>query len=162
MAIPARNAHAKEILSSERTFFATTKTSLGRALLQSERHANLLIDVLRSGTASKKFKIYDFVVMPDHLHVLITLDGSVSIEKAMQLIKGGFSYRVRRELGYTGDIWQRGFSEVRINDRKSFLSHREYIDQNPVKAGLARTPEEFPYGSAYFRKQKAAGVKTPI
>ena len=100
MARPARNANAREILSSSRTFFVSTKTSLGRALLQSEPHANLLIDVMRSYVAAKKFTIHDFVVMPDHVHLLITLDGTMSIEKAVQLIKGGYSYRLKKELGH--------------------------------------------------------------
>ena len=159
MAIPVRNADAKKILSSERTFFATTKTSLGRALLQSERNADLLIDVLRSCVANNKFKIHDFVVMPDHVHILLTLDGSMSIEKAMQLIKGGYSYRLRKELGYTGEIWQRGYSEVRVDDRMSFLAHRDYIYQNPVKAGLVDVAAQYPYCSLYLKKQKAAGAK---
>ncbi len=77
----------------------------------------------------------------------------------MQLIKGGYSYRMKKELGYAGEIWQRGFSEVRVDDRASFLAHREYIIMNPVEAGLARTPEEFPYSSAYLRKQRRAGAK---
>ncbi len=45
MAIPKRNARKDQILSPSRTFFVTTKTSMGRALLQSERNATLLIDV---------------------------------------------------------------------------------------------------------------------
>ncbi len=159
MARPARNAAPANILSSSRTFFVTTKTSLGRALLQSAQRANLLIDVMRSYVAAKKFTIHDFVVMPDHVHLLMTLDGTMSIEKAVQLIKGGYSYRLKKELGYTDEIWQRGFSEVRVDDRASFLAHREYIDQNPVRAGLARIPDEFPYGSAYLRKHKRAGAK---
>jgi putative transposase len=73
-------------------FFVTTKTSMGRRLLQSDRNATLLIDVLCSYVAEKKFRIHDFVVMPDHMHLLITVTGDMTIEKAMQLIKGDFSY----------------------------------------------------------------------
>ncbi len=69
----------------------------------------------------------------------------MSIEKAVQFIKGGFSYRVKKELGYSGEVWQRGFSDVRVEDRESFLRHREYIAQNPVKRGLVDSPEKFPY-----------------
>ncbi len=82
---------------------------MGRQLLQSAAHANLLIDVLRAYVAAKKFIVHDFVVMPDHLHVLMTLGSDMSIEKAMQLIKGGYSYRLKKKLGYTGEIWQRVF-----------------------------------------------------
>jgi hypothetical protein len=51
----------------------------------------------------------------------------MTIEKAMQLIKGGFSYRLKKEFGYAGEVWQRGFSELRVNDRQSFFQHREYL-----------------------------------
>jgi putative transposase len=159
MAKPARNADVKEILSSFRTFFATSRTSMGRRLLQSERHANLFIDVLRSYVSAKKFTIHDFVVMPNHVHLLMTLDREMSIEKAMQLIKGGYSYRLRKELGYAREVWQRGFSEVRVDDRASFIAHRNYIYQNPVEAGLVHSPEKFPYCSLYLRLRKAAGAK---
>jgi putative transposase len=97
--------------------------------------------------------------MPDHVHVLPTLDSSMSIEKAMQLIKGGFSYRLKKELGYAGEIWQRGYSEVRVDERASFLAHRNYIYQNPVEAGLVDSPEKYPYCSLYLKRQKAAGAK---
>src|ERR1039458_5194691 len=92
MARPARNALPGNILSSARTFFATTKTSQGRALLQSERNATLMIDVLRSYVAARKFRLHDFVVMPDHLHLLVTVGDGMTVERAMQLVKGGFSY----------------------------------------------------------------------
>jgi putative transposase len=159
MARPERNAHSDSILSSARTFFATTRTSQGRPLLQSERNATLMIDVLRSYVAAGKFRLHDFVVMPDHLHPLMTVGGAMSIEKAMQFIKGGFSYRLRKEYGYLGEVWQRGFSEVRAEDRVSFLQHRDYIAANPVKAGLVDSPEAFPYCFTYLAKRKAAGAK---
>jgi putative transposase len=103
MSRPSRNAGKDQVLSPQRTFFATTKTSMGRALLQSERNATLLIDVLRSYVAAGKFQLHDFVVMPDHVHLLITVSGDSTIERVMQLIKGGFSYRLKREL----TIWER-------------------------------------------------------
>jgi putative transposase len=58
--------------------------------------ANLFIDVLRTGMREKRFKIHDFVVMPDHVHILLSLKSNMSIEKAVQIIKGNFSYRARR------------------------------------------------------------------
>ena len=79
----------------------------------------------------------------------------MSIEKTMQLIKGNFSFRARTELGFLGEIWQRGFSDVRIKDEDSFHSHQLYIYNNPVKAGLASVPEEYAHGSLYLRRLKA-------
>lgn len=157
MSKPKRNSREESLREIERTFFITSKSIEGRAILQSERHAMLLIDVMRAYVEAKKFVIHDFVVMPNHLHVLMTLDNLISIERAAQLIKGRFSYRVKKEQGYQREVWQPGFSEVRILDRASFLKHREYIEQNPVKAGLAEKPEDYPFGSAYFKKKKRSG-----
>jgi putative transposase len=159
MAKPARNADPKQILSAQRTFFVSTKASMGRRVLQSEHVASLLIDVLWFYAAAKKFVVNDFVVMPDHLHALLTLDGSLSIEKAVQLIKGGFSYRVKKELGYAGEVWQHGFSEVRVRDRASFLAHREYIYENLVKAGLVDAPEKFRIARCFLRSARWQGLK---
>ncbi len=144
-----------------RTFFATTRTAGGRSLFQTDRMAQLFIDVLRSYTLAGQFKVHDFVVMRNHVHLLLTVDGTMTIEKAMQLIKGNFSYRAKKELGFMGEVWQRGFSDVRITHEASFSAHQEYIYNNPVTAGLANTPEEYPYGSAYFKKLKRSGAKSP-
>lgn len=159
MTRPARNSESGAVRGISRTFFVTSKTAPNKAVLRAERTALLMIDVLRSYVAAGKFVLHDFVVMPDHIHLLITVDQLMSIEKAMQLVKGSFSYRVKKELGYAGEVWQKGFSEVRILDRKSFLNHREYIDQNPVKVGLVDSPEKFPFSSAYFKHQKHTGAK---
>jgi len=103
MAKPSRHTETGQILSSSRTFFVTTKTSMGGALLQSERNATLFVDVLRSYAREGKFQVHDFVVMPDHAHPLITLSGQLTIKQAMQLIKGGFSYCIKKEHRYSGE-----------------------------------------------------------
>jgi len=157
MTRPARNASPEATLSSSRIFFVTTKTSMGRRLLQSERNAMLLIDVLRSCVAERKFKLNDFVVMPDHLHLLMTVHRDTTIEKAMQLIKGRFSFRLKCEVQFLGEVWQRGFSEMRADDEENFLRYREYIAQNPVKAGLADSAGQYPYCHEYLAKKKSDG-----
>jgi len=121
--------------------------------------AGLFIDILRSNMRSGTMVVHDFVVMPNHVHILMTVPGDMSLEKAMQLIKGGFSFRASKDLGFRGEIWQRGFSDVRVPDEQSFQQHREYIENNPVKAGLANSPEEYPFGSAYLKKRKRAGAE---
>lgn len=150
------------MLESRRTFFVTTKTSMGRSLFQVERHAQLLVEVLRSCVGAGRFEVHDFVVMPDHVHLLITVGEGVTIERAMQWIKGGFSYRIKREAGYLGEVWQKGFSEVRVNDRTSYLRHREYIAQNPVRAGLVNAAETFAWCYESLRRKKAAAAEAGV
>jgi putative transposase len=75
---------------------------------------------------------------------LITVGSETTIEKAVQFIKGGFSYRLKKEIGYLGDVRQRGFSEERVKDEEGFLRVREYIAYNPVEVGLVESPARFP------------------
>jgi putative transposase len=106
--------------------------------------------------AERKFLLHDFVVMPDHLHLLMTVHEDMSIEKAMQFIKGRFSYRLKREFQYLGEVWQSGFSEMRADNKDSFLRYWEYIAQNPVKVGLADSPGQYPYCYNYLAKKKGS------
>ena len=147
-------------LTPSRIFFATTKTSMSKRLLQSERNANLLIDVLRSLVAEHRFKLHDFVIMPDHVRLLIEADSGMTIEKATQLIKGRFSHRLSHEFGYKGEVWQRGFSEVQILGDRSFQEHRAYIANNPVKAGLVDAPERYPYCFNSLARKKVEMLRT--
>jgi REP element-mobilizing transposase RayT len=48
--------------------------------------------------------LHDFVIMPDHLHLILTVDDGMTVEKAMQLVKGRFSYRMGKELGFNS-LW---------------------------------------------------------
>jgi len=128
---------------------------MGRRVLQSERNAGLLIDVLRSLVRERRFQLHDFVIMPDHIHLLIEVVDDMTIEKAMQLIKGRFSHRLSHEFNYKGEVWQRGFTEVQVMNRESFEMHREYIAQNPVKAGIAASADDFPFCYRFLAMRKA-------
>ena len=118
-------------------------------LLQSERMANLLIDVMRQNRKQGRFSIHEFVIMPNHFHLLITPAAEVSLERALKFIKGGFSYRVKKELDLNFEIWEKSFTNHRIRDAADYYQHREYIHENPVEAKLVESAELFPYSSAY-------------
>ena len=84
--------------------------------------------------------------MPDHFHLLIT--PSASLELAIQCVKGGFSFRAKREFKWAGDIWVTGYSDHRIHDEEDFDLHVTYMANNPAKARLVDTPEHYAYSSA--------------
>ena len=73
----------------------------------------------------------------------------MTVEREVQFIKGGFAFRAGRELGLRSPIWQKGFSEARVQDEESFMARRVYIRNNPVVASLAEEPEKYAYSSAY-------------
>ena len=132
---------------------------MGKRLLQTERNANLLVDVLRSLVREKAFELHDFVIMPDHVHLLLTVAGDTTVEKTMQLVKGRFSYRLSHEFDHKGEVWQRGFSEVQVFGKQSFEQHRAYIAENPIKARLVREGAEYPFCYGTLANRKAAGAK---
>lgn len=149
MAIPARNSPPSHIAASARMFFVTSSIAEKRNLLQSDRAAKLFIAVLYDYRSQSKFRLHEFVVMPDHFHAVITVGCGLSIERAMQFIKGGFAFRAGRAFGFKAPVWQRGFSEVRIMDERAFENVRSYIHSNPVARNLVLNPEDFPYSSAF-------------
>jgi putative transposase len=103
MAIPYRGS------TGVGTYFITTSTHNKEHLLQSERMSSLLIRVLYGYRDQGKFLLHAFAVMPNHLHLLLTPLKPVTLERAVQYIKGGFSFRVKKEHGFAGEIWQTRF-----------------------------------------------------
>lgn len=143
MTIPYRGT------TGDGTYFVTSSTFDKKALLQSEQMAMLCIEILLGYRDQKKYNLHEFVVMPDHFHLLLT--PIVTLEKAVQFIKGGFSFRAGKMFGVRGNIWQQSFYDRRVRDAMEYESFRRYIHWNPVKRGLADTPEQYAYSSAAGR-----------
>jgi putative transposase len=136
--------------TSESTYFITANVADKKSLLQTERSAGLFIDVLYHYRSEKKFLLHEFVVMTDHFHLLLTPSG-ITLERCMQLVKGGFSFRAKRAFGWKDAIWQTSFVDRRIRDAEEYAKYRQYIRNNPLRRGLAQKPEDFPFCSASGR-----------
>jgi len=130
--------------NTAQTYMVTSATWGRRDLFRNERWARLLIDTLYHYRGSV-YLLHEFVIMPDHFHLLIT--PKASLEKAVQFIKGGFSYRAKKELGSNMEVWQKGFSDHRIRDAGDYLRHIDYIWENPVRKHLCECAEGYPYSS---------------
>jgi putative transposase len=127
-------------------YFITASTFQKRSLFQTERMANLFLEVLFHYRQQDKYHLHEFVVMPDHFHLLIT--PTETLERALQLIKGGFSFRAKKELGFGGAIWQKSFYDRRVRDIEEYCAYREYIHRNPVKRRLVSVAADYSYTSA--------------
>jgi putative transposase len=127
-----------------RTYFATAVTARRRRLFQVTATAELFRQTLLDYRSQGRFLIHAFVVMPDHFHDLITPAPDVSLEKAMQFIKGGFSFRLKSNL----DVWMRSFNQTQIMSQEKFISCLRYTEENPVRRGLVSNPESYPFSSA--------------
>ena len=127
-----------------RTYLVTAVTAQRRSLFQVTATAELLERTILDYHSQGKFLLHAFVIMPDHFHALITPAPDVSLEKAMQFIKGGFSFRLKSKL----DVWMRSFNESQISTRGEVRSCVRYIEDNPVRRGIVTTPEAYPFSSA--------------
>jgi putative transposase len=127
------------------TYFVTSNTAERRPFFRHERWAKLFLETLY-GYRPERYLIHGFVLMPDHFHLLIT--PRASLELAVQCIKGGFSFRAKREFKWAGDVWVTGYSDHRIRDEEEYKIHLAYISNNPLKARLVENAKLYAYGSA--------------
>ena len=134
--------------SADRVFFVTSVTWGRRSLFQSDQFARLFLDTLFHYRDDGCYRLHSFVLMPEHFHLILTPAETLSLEKAVQRVKGGFSYRVKRELGFAGEIWEHSFTNHRVRDFHDYEVHRMYIELNPVRRGLCAEPQEYAHSSA--------------
>lgn len=86
--------------------------------------------------------------MPDHLHLLITPGEEASIEKAIQMVKGGSAFKIRKALNYKFPVWHEGYHDRWIRDLNEYQTRKHYIEQNPVKNRLVANNADYVFGSA--------------
>jgi putative transposase len=132
----------------EAIYFVTSKTHLNRKLFKDEKNAQILLNCIDNLRKEGRYLLLAFVIMPDHLHILLRPDGEQEISKIMHSIKRGSSRLINQMWSRKGPVWQRRFYERIIRDEKEFWEKVNYIYNNPVKAGLVESPEDYPYSSA--------------
>jgi putative transposase len=134
----------RRLIRAAGTYSVGSRTWNRRLIFIKEAPARLFIDCLFDYREEGHYQLHEFSVMPDHFHLLITLAPRITLERALQFIKGGSSHRIKKELSYTFPLWQKGFHDHRIRNAADYQQHKAYILLNPVRERLARTPENIP------------------
>jgi len=98
----------------------------------------------------QRYELFAVVIMPEHVHILIqpfpkTETEYWSIGSIMHSIKSYSSKQIPKAMLHIGKVWQDGRYDEMIRTEEEFNNKWEYIRQNPVKAGLSITPEEYPF-----------------
>ncbi len=130
------------------SYFVTTKCAQSRAVFQVTDVAEIMAKTLCEYRERGAYLLHEFVVMPDHVHLLLTPSQTTSLEKAMQFIKGGCSHRIHKARHQKREIRQVGFHDWTIRDLADWRAKVLYIHMNPVHAKLVHRPEEWPHSSA--------------
>jgi putative transposase len=120
-----------------------------RKLFVVESYVRIFLQTLYRHRREGRYELHAFVVMPEHVHLLLTPATNITIERAIQLIKGAYSHELGGIIGRKREVWQRGFTDHRIRNVMDFIHHRTYIHQNPVERHLVADPCEYRYCSAF-------------
>jgi putative transposase len=101
-------------------------------IFQRTENADLMIATFFRYRDQSRYLLHRFVFMPDHLHVLLT--PTESIEKTAQLLKGGYSFAIRKQ--YAGEVWQAGYHAHRVINTEDYRNQLSYIANNPARRHL--------------------------
>jgi REP element-mobilizing transposase RayT len=149
--LPANRVFPPDPLaSSGRAFVAVDRlldaSASGPLFLRRPEIAQMVVAALRHGdTELHRYQLHAFVVMPNHVHLLVT--PYVVSTEWLGPLKGFTAHQANLLLGQRGPFWQDESYDHLVRPG-GFDRVRGYIEMNPVKAGLAATPEQFPWSSA--------------
>lgn len=101
------------------------------------------------------YTLWAYVVMANHVHVFLKPKGDATIERITKHVKGFTAREANLLLGRTGQrFWQDESFDHWSRDKDEFFRIVKYIENNPVKAGLVKRPEDWPWSSAAERKRR--------
>lgn len=148
--------------------FVTTKTHHNVKIFNKEENTELFLRVLFEVRQKLNFSLIGFVIMPDHLHLMVVPDRRNTISDVMRHLKGRFArlYNKSRRINSadygkkvivdrTGNlspsranIWQESFYDHVIRNEQELLEKLNYIHNNPVTAKMVAKPEDYKFSSA--------------
>ncbi len=125
---------------NDRPLFVTTNTRDRSPIFSNAAFAQEAIDQIYRTQQLHPFLLFGFVIMPDHCHFLLNVLEPVTISQIMNTYKSGLAHQIGQ-----GTLWQPRY-DLRIP--QNGWKVLDYIDQNPVKAGLCATAKDYPWSSA--------------
>ncbi len=127
-------------------YFITTCTFNRRAILASKEVVTTLINEWRDARGRHGWAVGRYVIMPDHVHLFCRAElGAKALPVFMQRWKEWSSKRMARELALSRTIWQEEFFDHVLRSSESYSQKWDYVRENPVRAGLVKTADEWPW-----------------
>ncbi len=134
----------QRMYADEGMYFVTARTFQGRMLLSPSAQLNEAVGgVLARGVALSGVELHAFVVVSNHLHLLVTAKGA-KLSEFMKYVLCNTSKKVGRLVDWSGSLWERRFAVAPVLDDASAEDRIRYIVSHGVKEGLVRRPEQWP------------------
>ena len=140
-------------------YFITCCLEGRRPLLRDPAWADLLLGYYVRARERGKLRLHAYVLMPDHYHLLLTLLDDTSISNLVRRVHSAFPRRYRDTHPDCGRVWQRRFYDHVIRNEHDWQECWNYIDVNPVLAGLVADAEAYPWSSCRFWAKGEGPVK---
>jgi putative transposase len=134
----------------EYPYLTTTVTLKREPVFADFLAADILLEAVLFGRGQQWYYLLSFVIMPDHMHLILIPRGR-NISECMKSIKGFSARKINLLLSRNGSIWQSGFYDYILDTEEKVLSRMRYIEDNPVRKGLATYPQDYSYSSAKDR-----------
>lgn len=116
----------------------------GQCFLKDERVAAMIRDTLMLHDGNK-YDLLAWCIMPNHVHVLISVNGEYSLSQILHSWRSYTAHAANGILGRTGQFWMSEYFDRYIRDQDHYCRVVNYIANNPVKAGLVKSPEDWPW-----------------
>ena len=127
-------------------YFITTCTLDRRRILASKEVAGILTDEWRNARNHHGWAIGRYVIMPEHVHFFCKAEvDAKALPIFMQRWKEWSSKRMARELNLSGRVWQEEFFDHILRSSDSYSQKWDYVKENPVRAGLVKSSDEWPW-----------------
>lgn len=145
--------HLENDQEKHRKLQAYLDRGLGMCPLRNPRITEMVQDNLwhRDGI---NYRLHAWVIMPNHIHVLLEV-WQIPMGKILRCWKSYTAKASNHLLGQKGTFWAADYFDRYIRDEDHYARVVHYIENNPVKAGLVKTPEEWAWSSAPFEANKA-------
>jgi putative transposase len=133
---------------SKQSHFVTFSCYRRLPRLLDDRVRDMFVESLERMRRSYGLRVYGYVVMPEHVHLLVSETEVEALATAIQALKISVS---RREMHYQeeGDatFWQKRYYDHNVRSYQSFVEKLRYMHRNPVKRGLVERPEDWKWSS---------------
>lgn len=136
----------------EGLWFVTATVTGFRPVFANPKAAQAALRELGRYAKKHKVEIYEYVIMPHHIHLIVqTTDQGGTLSDFMRDLKRSIAYECRANWDGETGLWMDRFDDLLLTSEKTFLSKRQYIVNNPIKADLCAEAEQYQYSSAWAR-----------
>lgn len=131
-------------------YFVTSITHERNSVFFDRGAAELLLNIVLYNKFTCNYRVFGFVIMPDHFHMLIQPNGDMELSAIIRKIKGNFTRFYNMYTGKPRPLWQKSFYDRGIRGRLDLINTLTYMHNNPVTRGLISDPMGYEFSSCSY------------